>query len=215
MGKVNTVDEYLLDGCMRCKFGGTPECKVHTWAEELRFLRSLVLQCNLQEEIKWSMPCYTVNGKNVLMIFAFKDNCALSFFKGALLSDPKKLLEKAGENTQASRMVRITNMKDLNKNAAAIKALILEAIDVEKTGKKVESKGPVPIVINDQLKQRFKENPGLKKAFEALTPGKQRAYTIHFNEPKQDATKLARIDKFTPQILRGEGLHDQYAKKKG
>lgn len=214
MGKINTVDEYLLDGCMRCKYGGTPDCKVHTWAEELRFLRHLMHQFNIVEEIKWSMPTYTVNGKNILMLFAFKDNCAISFFKGSLLKDPKKLLQKAGDNTHASRMVRITNMKDLMKWEPAIKALIAEAIEVEKAGKKVETKERPPIVINEQLKQRFKEIPALKKAFESLTPGKQRAYAIHFNEPKQDATKLARIDKLTPQILRGEGMHDQYAKKK-
>ena len=134
------VDHYLIDGCGRCKLYATPKCKVNTWRNELEMLRQIVLGCNIQEDVKWSMPVYTINGKNVLMIAAFKDYCALSFFKGALLKDPYNILAKHGESSQAFRLFKFTNVKDIEKLSKKITSYIIEAIELEKKGAKIELK---------------------------------------------------------------------------
>ena len=134
------VDQYLIDGCMRCKFGGTPDCKVNNWREELETLRQIVLESGLTEEIKWGVPCYTSADKNIVIVSAFKEYACLSFFKGALLKDKDKILLKQGENSQAARIIKFTNSKQIIKQKNIIKSYILEAIDLEKSGQKLEIK---------------------------------------------------------------------------
>lgn len=203
------VDLYLEDGCGRCSLYQTPECKVHAWQEELTHLRRLVLECGLSEEFKWSQPCYTYNGNNVLLVTAFKDFATLSFFKGALLKDPEKLLVAPGENSQATRLFRFTDTQQISNQTTIIKQYIYEAIEVEKAGLKVTfKKQPEPIP--EELEEQFNLHSTLKKAFENLTPGRQRGYILHFSQPKQSKTRKARIEKYIPQILKGQGIHDVY-----
>ena len=203
------VDQYLVDGCMRCKLGGTPECKVNDWREELRILRSIVLDCGLTEELKWGVPCYTFQGKNVLLVSALKEYAALSFFKGVLLRDTNGMLTAPGENSQASRLIKFTNVQEIIEMEATLKAYVYEAIEVEKAGLKVNfKKNPEPIP--EELEKKFEEDPVLKTAFEALTPGRQRGYILYFSAPKQSKTRVSRIEKSIGKILNGEGLHDKY-----
>ncbi len=204
-----TVNNYLVAGCGRCPLGGTPACKVHKWTAELEALRTLILDCGLTETSKWGVPCYTFQKKNVLLIGALKESCTISFFKGALLKDPEGILEKPGAHTQASRVIRFTGVARIQEIEVSLKAYIFEALEIEKAGLKValeESPGPVP----EELESKFKEDPVLKSAFEALTPGRKRGYMLHFSQPKQAGTRVARIEKCIPKILNGEGLHDKY-----
>jgi len=131
------VDKYLADGCMRCEFGGTPDCKVHKWIPELEILRKIILDCGLTEELKWGVPCYTYEGKNVLLVSALKEYCAISFFKGSLLKDEKNILEKPGKNSQATRYLKFKGMQKILETEAVIKSCIFEAIEIEKAGLKV------------------------------------------------------------------------------
>ncbi|MFM8347251.1 MAG: DUF1801 domain-containing protein, partial [Bacteroidota bacterium] len=140
MIKITSVDEYLLTGCMRCKFGGTPRCKVHDWKEELIRLRAIMQAAGLTEEFKWGMPYYTSGGKNIAMFSALRDHASIGFFKGALLSDPKGLLVSPGEHSQAVRTLRFTSVKEITQQTAAIKALIKQALELEKAGKKIAFK---------------------------------------------------------------------------
>ena len=207
------VDTYLIDGCGRCEYYKTPQCKVHSWPEELKLLRQIVLDTGLTEDYKWSQPCYTYQNKNVLIVSALKDAATLSFFKGALLDDPKGLLIKPGKSSQSARYMRFTSMDSIMKEEPYIKAFILEAIENEKAGKKVKfKKNPEPIP--EELITKFEEFPEFKTAFEALTPGRQRGYILYFSKPKQSKTRTSRIEKCIPQILRGEGIHDGYKSKK-
>lgn len=208
------VDHYLMEGCGRCKLVGTPECKVHTWPDELRLLRSIALSSGLQEEIKWSMPCYTYNGKNVAMIAAFKHNVVLSFFKGSLLQDEMKILEKPGDNSNVSRIGRYTSVSQIVEVQDYLKAYLLEAIELEKAGKKVAKQKAEALVLPKELEAAFALDTNFEKAFRALTPGKQRAYVIHISEAKQEATRISRVEKYKPQILQGLAIHDAYMKKK-
>lgn len=201
------VDVYLIDGCGRCNLYATPDCKVHNWARELKLLRNIVLSCGLTEALKWSQPCYTNNGKNVLLVTAFKDYCCISFFKGVLLKDEQYLLEAPGENTQSGRIWKFTNVSQIKDTEALIKAYIFEAIDIEKAGLKVTfKKNPEPIP--EELEEVFKTKPEVKTAFEALTPGRQRGYILHFSQAKQSKTRMTRIEKYIPKILEGKGFHD-------
>ena len=203
------VDKYLKDGCMRCELGGTRMCKVNNWRDELILLREIVNECGLTEEVKWGVPCYTINSKNVLLVSAFKDCCAISFFKGALIKDLKSILVKPGPNSQASRMIRFINLEEITASKGDLKDLINAAIDVERTGLKVEyKKNPEPLP--EELQKRLDHDPIFKSAFEALTTGRQRGYIIHFSQPKQSKTREDRIDKCTGKILNGEGLNDKY-----
>jgi uncharacterized protein YdeI (YjbR/CyaY-like superfamily) len=207
------IDNYLTEGCGRCPLGGTPDCKVHQWTEELKKLRTIVLNCGLTEELKWGVPCYTLQNKNVVLVTAFKEFCALSFFKGSLLSDANRILEKPGENSQATRLIKFTSVQEIVELETVLKAYVLEAIEVEKAGLKVDfKKNPEPIP--EELQQKLDEDPFFKTAFEALTPGRQRGYILHFSQPKQSKTRVARIEKCIPKILNGEGLHDQYKSMK-
>lgn len=208
------VDQYLTDGCMRCKYGGTSQCKVNDWRKELEILRSIVLDCGLTEELKWGVPCYTYAGNNVLLVSAFKEFCAVSFFKGSLLNDSRNILEKPGKNSQATRYAKFTGTDEIMEKETVLKAYIFEAVEAEKAGLKVEfKKNPEPIP--EELQQKLNEDPFFKTAFEELTPGRQRGYILYFSQPKKPETRAARIKKYTPGILNGEGLHDKYKVRSG
>ena len=202
------VNSYLIDGCGRCPLGGTPECKVHNWPKELKYLRNIVLECGLTEELKWGVPCYTYKNANVAVVSAFKEYCSLSFFKGALLKDAEGLLVSPGENSQAARQFKFTSVKQIEEIEALIRAYVYEAIEVEKAGLKVNFKQKDELVYPEELQQKFDDNPTLNKAFEALTPGRKRGYIIHFTQPKQSKTRVSRIAKCIPKILEGKGFFD-------
>lgn len=203
------VDKYLIDGCMRCKYGGTPQCKVNNWREELELLRQIVLETGLKEEIKWGAPVYTQNGKNIVSVGALKESANIGFFKGVLLTDKHKILQQQG-NLQSDRIVKFTNVADIERIKDVLKSYVLEAIAIEESGKKVEfKKNPEPIP--DELTQAFEAEPAFKKAFYALTPGRQRGYIIHFSQPKQSQTRIGRIEKYKGQIFNGIGLNDKYS----
>jgi len=205
------VDKYLVDGCMRCKFGGTPNCKVNNWAKELEELRKIVIKSALVEELKWGMPCYTLNNKNILMISAFKEYACISFFKGVLLKDKEKMLAAHGESSQSARMIKYTNSIQIKQQSSIISAYIEEAIEIENSGKKVEfKKNPEPIP--EELMVEFNKDLKFKKAFHELTPGRQRGYIIYFSQPKSTQSKLNRIEKCRENILNGIGLNDRYSK---
>ena len=201
------VDKYLIDGCMRCKYGGTPQCKVLNWVEELELLRQIVLETGLTEEIKWGVPVYTHKGKNVATVNALKESANIGFFKGVLLTDKHKILQQQG-NLQSDRLVKFRNVTDIEKLKDVLKEYIIEAIEIEESGKKVDfKKNPEPIP--DELAQIFESDSGFKKAFYALTPGRQRGYIIHFSQPKQSQTRVGRIEKYKQNIFNGVGLNDK------
>lgn len=202
------VDKYLIDGCMRCKYGGTPQCKVNSWREELETLRQIVLETGLTEEIKWGVPVYTHNGKNILSVGALKDFATIGFFKGVLLADNHKILQQQG-NLQSDRIVKFTNTKDIEKLKDVLQSYIKEAVAIEESGQKIEfKKNPEPIP--DELLQAFEQDPAFKKSFYTLTAGRQRGYIIHFSQPKQPQTRISRIEKYKQQIFDGIGLNDKY-----
>ena len=208
-----SVESYLIEGCGRCPLGGTPKCKVHKWLPELEYLRKLVLSSGLTETSKWGVPCYTLEDKNVLMISALNEYACISFFKGSLLNDDKKLLVKPGPNSQAARLLKFKNIDEIQKIENDIKAYILASIELEKAGIKVQfNKNPEPIP--QELEAMFEKDPVLKNAFEALTPGRQRGYILYFSAPKQSETRVSRIKKSVSKILNGEGLHDKYSQNK-
>lgn len=202
------VDDFLIDGCGRCSLFQTPQCKVHSWKKELIELRRIALDTELTEDRKWGVPCYTYNGNNVSLLAAFKDYASFSFFKGALLDDPKGLLIKAGENTQVARVLQFTNVDQVVENEQAIRSLIKEAIKAEKAGLKGEYKKN-PETMPEELKTALEENPDLKEAFQALTPGRQRSYILHISRTKNSSTRISRIQKCIPKIMEGKGFHDR------
>ena len=203
------VDNYLIEGCGRCPLGGTPDCKVHNWQEELKQLRAILLDCGLREELKWSIPCYTFQNSNIILLSAFKEYCALSFFKGALLKDAHAVLTKPGENTQAVRLIRFTNVQEVVAMEAILRAYIYEAIEVEKAGLSVDLKEKSELVFPEEFQKKLDDVPSLRVAFEALTPGRQRGYILHFSAPKQSKTREARVEKCMQQIFDGKGLHER------
>jgi uncharacterized protein YdeI (YjbR/CyaY-like superfamily) len=205
----NTVDEYLAVGCGRCPLGGTPDCKVHSWDDELKQLRTILLDTELTEEVKWKVPCYTYDGNNVLIMSAFKEYCSLSFFKGVLLKDPHGILEKQGENSQADRLIRFTDVDRIVELESVIKAYIQEAIEVEKAGLKVEYKSVSEFDVPEEFQSQLDDDPALKAAFEALTPGRQRGYLLYFSGAKQSKTRMSRVEKYIPKIFEGKGFHDR------
>lgn len=178
------------------------------WQEELEHLRTLVLDVKLKEELKWGCPCYTLEDSNIVLIHEFKAYCALLFFKGALLKDPKGILVQQTENVQAARQLRFTNVQEIVKSKTTIKAYIKEAIEIEKAGLKVPLKKATEFKMVEEFQKAIDKSAKLKKAFYALTPGRQRAYLLFFSSAKQSATREARIEKATPQILKGIGLND-------
>lgn len=178
------------------------------WHDELEKLRSIALGCPLTEELKWGKPCYSFEGKNVLLIHGFKEYCALLFIKGALLKDPNGILIQQTENVQAGRQIRFTKLEEILKLEDTLKAYILEAIDIEKSGLEVDFKKSAEHAIPEEFQMKLNENPKLKAAFEKLTPGRQRAYLLYFAQPKQQKTREARIEKCMEKILSGKGLDD-------
>jgi uncharacterized protein YdeI (YjbR/CyaY-like superfamily) len=203
------VDLYLNQGCMRCELGGTPDCKVNNWQEELKELRRILLDCDLKEELKWGVPCYTNENKNILILSALKDWATISFFKGALMKDPKGILVKPGEHSQAARYLKFTNIDEIKEKEEIIKAYVAEAIEVEKAGLKVDFKETSEFEIPEELQAKFAEDPVFISAFEALTPGRQKGYLLYFSGAKQSKTRMARVEKHIERIFEGKGLHDR------
>ena len=182
--------------------------KAKKWGEEYELLRMLMLDCGLTETLKWGVPCYMFEKSNIVLIHGFKDYCALLFFKGALLKDPKGILIQQTKNVQSARQIRFTNINEIAKMERTLKAYVKEAISIEKAGLKVPLKKTKEFNIPEEFQKKLSKSTTLKKAFYALTPGRQRGYLLHFSSPKLAATKEARIEKSIPQILNGKGLND-------
>ena len=178
------------------------------WQEEFEQLRMILLDCGLTEEFKWGKPCYTFAGSNIVLIHGFKAYSALLFFKGALLSDAAGILIAQTKNTQATRQIRFTDIDEIVEMEHILKAYINQAIEVEKAGLEVDYKKTTEFIIPEEFQKKLNENPALKTAFEALTPGRQRGYILHFSAPKQSKTRVARVEKWLPHILEGKGLND-------
>jgi uncharacterized protein YdeI (YjbR/CyaY-like superfamily) len=182
--------------------------KAKRWQEEVKQLRAIALDCNLTEELKWGCPCYTFQQNNIVLIHDFKEYCAFLFFKGALLNDAEGILIQQTKNVQAARQIRFTSVKQIVDMKATLKAYIYEAIEVEKAGLKVELKKTEEFATVEEFQNKLDEMPALKKAFEVLTPGRQRAYKLYFSAAKQAKTRETRVEKAIPQILDGKGLDD-------
>src|SRR6202023_3431961 len=182
--------------------------KAEKWQKELEKLRTIILDCQLTEELKWGKPCYTFQKSNIVVIIPLKEYCALMFCKGALLNDANGILIKPGENTQAGRWIKFTNVREIVEMETILKAYIYEAIEVEKAGLKVNYKKTLEFIIPEEFQNKLDEIPALKTAFDALTPGRQRAYILYFSAPKQSKTRELRVEKCMQQILNGRGLND-------
>ncbi|AQG81909.1 YdeI/OmpD-associated family protein [Spirosoma montaniterrae] len=182
--------------------------KARKWQEELEQLRIIALDCGLTEDLKWGVPCYTFQKSNILLIHVFKEYCAFLFVKGALLHDAEGILIQQTENVQAARQIRFTSVQEIVKMKPTLKAYIFEAIEAEKAGLKVNFKERTEFVIPEEFQQTLDEMPALKTAFETLTPGRQKAYLLHFSAPKQAKTRQSRVEKCVQQILDGKGLND-------
>jgi uncharacterized protein YdeI (YjbR/CyaY-like superfamily) len=183
--------------------------KAKKWQQEFEKLRTIILDCGLTEELKWGVPCYTFQKKNIVLIHGFKEYCAILFVKGALLKDEKGILIQQTENVQAARQIRFTNVREIVKMETILKAYINEAVESEIAGFKVNYKKAAEFIMPEEFISKLEEVPGLQDAFEALTPGRQRAYILYFSAPKQSKTRVSRIEKSMRQILNGKGLNDQ------
>jgi uncharacterized protein YdeI (YjbR/CyaY-like superfamily) len=188
------VDEYLN--------------KAIKWQEEMEKLRTIILDCQLTEELKWGVPCYTFQENNIVIIHGFKEYCALLFVKGALLKDANGFLIRQTENVQAGRQIRFTNVREIVEMEPILKAYVQEAVEVEKAGLKVRFNKNTELRFPEEFQRELEKNPALKTAFETLTPGRQRAYNLYFSEPKQSKTRESRVEKCLQQILDGKGLND-------
>ena len=178
------------------------------WQQEYEKLRMIILDCGLIEELKWGCPCYTFQNTNVVLIHGFKEYCALLFFKGALLNDPNDILIQQTKNVQSARQIRFTDIKEIGKMEKILKAYIYEAVEVERAGLKVRLKKTSDFRVPEEFQKKLNKKPALKKAFNELTPGRQRAYIFHFSQPKLSKTREARVEKYMKQILAGKGLND-------
>jgi uncharacterized protein YdeI (YjbR/CyaY-like superfamily) len=192
--KNSQVDEYIQNASQ--------------WKEEMKALRKIFLECGFSEVIKWGAPCYMYGKTNIVIMREFKECCVLILCKGSFLSDPKGILIKPGENTQAGRQIRFTNLKEIDELKTTLIAYMQESIEIEKAGLKIDTKLKSEIEIPEEFQEALNLNYTLKSAFEALTPGRQRAYLMHFSAPKQSKTKIARIEKWKDQILQGKGMND-------
>jgi uncharacterized protein YdeI (YjbR/CyaY-like superfamily) len=182
--------------------------KAQKWQDEFDKLRMIILDCQLNEELKWGCPCYTFQGKNIVLIHGFKEYCAILFMKGALLHNDHGILIQQTENVQAARQIRFTNIREIVELEHILKVIIYEAIEVEKAGLEVQLKKTTELKIPEEFQQKLVDIPNLKAAFEALTPGRQRAYIFYFSAPKQSKTRESRIEKYIPIIFNGKGLDD-------
>lgn len=207
--KPENVDQYMKCGCGRCEFGGTPQCKVHSWGEELRLLRSILQGSGLTEELKWSAPCYTHDGRNILMLSALRESVTISFFRGTQMRDPENILEKPGENSRFVRYIRFKDTQTIASLKTTILSYIREAIDLETSSRRTDARNEAPLEYPDELVHMFRSNPEFEAAFSALTPGRQRGYLIHFLSAKQSKTKTARIEKCMPKIFTGKGWNER------
>jgi uncharacterized protein YdeI (YjbR/CyaY-like superfamily) len=178
------------------------------WQDEIKNLRNIVLKCGLTEELKWGVPCYTFESRNIVLIHGFKEYCALLFFKGALLKDTEGILVQQTKNVQAARQIRFTNSREIIKSRAVIRSYILQAIELEKSGQKVELKKTSEFPMAEEFQRKLQADPSLKSAFKKLTPGRQRSYLLFFSSPKLAKTRTARIEKNIKSILNGKGLND-------
>ncbi|MFY7843607.1 YdeI/OmpD-associated family protein [Chryseobacterium gambrini] len=182
--------------------------KTGQWQTEFEKLRTIALKTELTEDLKWGCPCYTYEGKNIFLIHGFKEYCALLFFKGALMKDSENILIRQTENIQATRQIRFTNLQQIIDLENVLSDYIFEAVEIEESGAKVEMKKTHEFNIPEEFAQKLSENTELQKAFEALTPGRQRAYLLYFSSAKQSKTRISRIEKYIPEILNGKGLND-------
>lgn len=178
------------------------------WRPEMEALREVALDCGLTEEIKWGKPCYTDDGSNIGLIQGFKAYCALLFFNGALLDDPKGTLDDVGPNSRIGKQARLTDVAEIAARSVALNACIEHAIEVERSGVKVELDEVNALTAPEEFQQKLDDDPALRAAFEALTPGRQRAYLLYFSEAKQSTTRIARVEKYIPQILEGLGMRE-------
>jgi uncharacterized protein YdeI (YjbR/CyaY-like superfamily) len=184
--------------------------KAEKWQEAFERLRKIVLDCGLNEALKWGVPCYTHQNNNIVLIHGFKEYCALLFHKGVLLNDSHRILIQQTEHVQAARQIRFTHVQEIIELETVIKTYIYEAVEVEKAGLKVDMKKTTEFELPEEFQHKLDEIPALKAAFEALTPGRQRAYLLHFSTPKQSKTRASRVEQCIPQILNGKGLNDDY-----
>jgi len=182
--------------------------KAQQWQKEFEKLRTIALETQLVEDLKWGCPCYTYGGKNIFLIHGFKEYCALLFFKGALMKDPEKILIQQSENVQAARQIRFTDVQQIIDLEKVLRNYMFQAVEIEESGAKVEMKKTKEFEMPEEFQQKLDENSLLKEAFEALTPGRQRAYLLYFSSPKQSKTRESRIEKYIPEILNGKGLND-------
>jgi uncharacterized protein YdeI (YjbR/CyaY-like superfamily) len=182
--------------------------KANKWQEEIKHLRKVALECQLTEELKWGVPCYSLQKSNIVLIHVFKEYCAFLFFKGALLTDTNGILVIQTQNVQAARQIRFTNAQEILEMESVLKAYILEAIAVEKAGLKVDFKKTTEFNMPEEFLRKLEQNPALMTAFDALTPGRQRGYLLYFSAAKQSKTRDSRVEKYVPQILEGKGLDD-------
>jgi uncharacterized protein YdeI (YjbR/CyaY-like superfamily) len=182
--------------------------KAGQWQKEFEKLRTIILDTGLEEDLKWGCPCYTYQSRNIVLIHGFKEYCALLFFKGSLLSDTQNILIQQTENVQAARQIRFTDLKEITDLEKVIRTYVYEAVEIEKSGIKVPMKKTREFEMPEEFQSKLDKSPELKEAFEALTPGRQRAYLLHFSSAKQSATREARIEKYIPHILTGKGIND-------
>jgi uncharacterized protein YdeI (YjbR/CyaY-like superfamily) len=202
------VDEYLRIGCGRCPRSGTPACSVNRWRDILQEMRRIMIDTGLTEERKWGVPCYTVDGKNVILIGSFLEHVVISFLKGGLLSDPHNILQKSGPNSHVGRIIRFTELETLLEMEPIIREYVREAVDVERKGLSLEREA-VPESVPDELMRMFEDDPSFEAAFYRLTPGRQRGYLIHFGQAKQSETRIRRIENHINRIFEGIGIHDR------
>jgi uncharacterized protein YdeI (YjbR/CyaY-like superfamily) len=202
-----SVDAYIEDGCGRCDLYRTADCKVLLWTDALVALRQMLLETELEEEMKWGVPCYTLDGKNVLMMTSFRRGCALSFFKGAAFDDPEGLLTKPGPNSRYARLLEFTSLEQVESLREQTEAFIQVAIQAERDGVEVvvEDDEPMP----EELERRLATDAGLADAFEKLTPGRQRSHILHISGAKQSATRERRVEKCAPKIIAGKGFNER------
>ncbi|MFZ1754063.1 MAG: YdeI family protein [Caldilineaceae bacterium] len=182
--------------------------KADQWKAEFEKLRTIILECDLSEELKWGHPCYALEGSNIVLMHGFKEYCALLFMKGALMQDPNGILVQQTKNVQSARQIRFTNLQEIEAMEAVLKAYVAEAVRVEKAGLQVEFKQSTDFEFPEEFINKLEEVPGLQDAFEALTPGRQRGYLLYFSGAKQSKTRTARIEKYVPHILEGKGIND-------
>lgn len=203
------IDEFIENGCGRCERYATPDCNVIRYQDIIIELRRIALETGLQEEHKWSQACYTHNGKNIIIISAVRANALLSFFKGALLKDPENILQKPGENSNATRLFKFTSLNQALEIESTIKAYIFEAIEIEKAGLTIKAKDISEFEVPEELTHAFQEDPPFESSWNNLTKGRRKSWLIHFNQAKQSKTKVSRIEKAKEKIFNGKGWQER------